>query len=37
MAFGGGDWKTLYFTSRTTLNAVKVKIAGSPVPAVKKS
>jgi len=37
MAFGGDDWKTLYFTSRTTLNAVKVKIAGSPVPAVKKS
>jgi gluconolactonase len=37
MAFGGDDWKTLYFTSRTTLNAVRVKIAGSPVPAVKKS
>jgi gluconolactonase len=37
MAFGGDDLKTLYFTSRTTLNAVKVKIAGCPVPAVKKS
>jgi gluconolactonase len=37
IAFGGDDWKTLYFTSRTTLNAVKLKIAGSPVPAVKKS
>jgi gluconolactonase len=37
MAFGGDDFKTLYFTSRTTLNAVKVKIAGCPVPAVKKS
>jgi gluconolactonase len=36
MAFGGDDFKTLYFTSRTTLNAVKVKIAGCPVPAVKK-
>jgi gluconolactonase len=37
MAFGGDDWKTLYFTTRTTLGAVKVKIPGSPVPAVKKS
>jgi gluconolactonase len=37
IAFGGDDWKTLYFTTRTTLNAVKLKIAGSPVPAVKKS
>jgi gluconolactonase len=37
MAFGGDDWKTLYFTTRTTLGAVKVKIPGSPVPALKKS
>src|SRR6266700_2297079 len=37
IAFGGDDWKTLYFTSRTTLNAVRLKIAGNPVPAVKKS
>jgi gluconolactonase len=37
IAFGGDDWKTLYFTSRTTLNAVRLKIAGCPVPAVKKS
>jgi gluconolactonase len=36
IAFGGDDWKTLYFTSRTTLNAVNVKIAGIPVPVRKK-
>jgi gluconolactonase len=36
IAFGGDDWKTLYFTSRTTLNAVNVKIAGIPVPVQKK-
>jgi gluconolactonase len=32
IAFGGDDWKTLYFTSRNTLGAVNVKIAGIPVP-----
>jgi len=32
IAFGGDDWKTLYFTSRTHLGAVKVKIPGLPVP-----
>jgi gluconolactonase len=32
LAFGGDDWKTLYFTSRTHLGAVNVKIAGIPVP-----
>ena len=31
MAFGGADWKTLYFTSRSTLFSVKVRIAGVPV------
>jgi gluconolactonase len=36
LAFGGDDWKTLYFTSRNHLCAVKVKIAGIPVPAAKK-
>ena len=36
IAFGGDDWKTLYFTSRTTLSAVNVKIAGIPVPVRKK-
>jgi len=32
IAFGGPDWKTLYFTSRTHLGSVNVKIAGVPVP-----
>jgi sugar lactone lactonase YvrE len=36
LAFGGEDWKTLYFTSRTHLGAVKVKIPGLPVPTQKK-
>jgi sugar lactone lactonase YvrE len=35
IAFGGDDWKTLYFTSRSQLGAVRVKVAGIPVP-VKK-
>ena len=33
LAFGGDDWKTLYFTSRTHLGSVNVKISGLPVPA----
>jgi gluconolactonase len=32
IAFGGDDWKTLYFTSREHLGAVTVKIPGVPVP-----
>jgi len=36
IAFGGDDWKTLYFTNWNDLGAVKVKIAGLPVPTVKK-
>ena len=36
IAFGGEDWKTLYFTSRTHLGAVKVQIPGIPVPTPKK-
>jgi gluconolactonase len=36
IAFGGDDWKTLYFTTRSTLNMVNVKIPGVPVPARKK-
>jgi gluconolactonase len=32
IAFGGDDWKTLYFTSRNQLASVKLKIAGLPVP-----
>src|SRR5688572_7902733 len=37
VAFGGDDWKTLYFTTRSTLFSVNLKIAGIPVPAKKSS
>jgi gluconolactonase len=37
VAFGGDDWKTLYFTTRSSLNMVSVKVAGVPVPARKKT
>jgi gluconolactonase len=36
IAFGGDDWKTLYFTSRNQLASVKLKIAGIPVPVAAK-
>jgi gluconolactonase len=36
IAFGGEDWKTLYFTSRNHLGSVNVKISGLPVPAQKR-
>jgi gluconolactonase len=36
IAFGGDDWKTLYFTNRNQLGSVNVKIAGVPVPVAKK-
>jgi gluconolactonase len=36
VAFGGDDWKTLFFTTRSTLFSVGVKIAGIPVPAKKR-
>jgi gluconolactonase len=36
IGFGGDDWKTLYFTTRNTLGAVNLKIAGLPVPMPKK-
>ena len=36
LAFGGDDWKTLYFTSRNHLGSVQVNIPGNPVPSVKK-
>jgi len=32
IGFGDDDWKTLYFTTRSTLGSVKLKIAGTPVP-----
>ena len=35
MAFGGDDWRTLYFTSRNFLGSVNVKIPGLQVPARK--
>jgi len=37
LAFGGDDWKTLFFTTRTTFGSVRVKIAGVPVPAPRRS
>jgi gluconolactonase len=37
IAFGGDDWKTLFFTTGNTLGSVNLKIAGLPVPAPKKS
>jgi hypothetical protein len=36
LAFGGDDWQTLYFTSRSHLGAVNLKVAGIPVPTRKK-
>ena len=36
LAFGGADWKTLYFTNARFLGSVNLKIAGTPVPALKK-
>ena len=36
IAFGGDDWKTLYFTSRSHLGSANVKISGIPVPVAKK-
>lgn len=36
LAFGGDDWKTLYFTSRNHLGAVNLKIPGIPVPVGKR-
>ena len=36
IAFGGPDWKTLYFTTRSALWTVNVKIAGVPVPVAAK-
>ncbi len=32
VAFGDDDWKTLFFTTRQTLNSIPVNIAGQPVP-----
>jgi gluconolactonase len=32
MAWGGEDWKTLYFTTRNTLGRIRLKIPGIQVP-----
>jgi gluconolactonase len=37
IAFGGPDWKTLYFTSRTHLGGVNIRIAGVPVPVPRRA
>ena len=37
LAFGGNDWRTLYFTSRNHLGAISMKIPGIPVPVGKRS
>jgi gluconolactonase len=36
IAFGGDDWKTLYFTSRSSLFSVNLKVAGVSVPVAAK-
>jgi gluconolactonase len=36
LAFGGDDWKTLYFTSRNHLGAVNVNVPGIPVPTPRR-
>ena len=35
LAWGGGDWKTLFITTYHTLYGVRTRIAGVPVPAVE--
>ena len=37
VAFGGDDWKTVYFCTRASLGSFKVKSAGVPVPVAKKA
>jgi gluconolactonase len=37
MAFGGNDWKTLYFTTRTHLGAVNLRNAGIAVPVARRA
>ena len=33
MAWGGDDWRTLFFTTRDSLGSIQLKIPGLPVPA----
>jgi gluconolactonase len=37
VAFGGDDWKTLYFTTRSSLYTINLQTPGVPVPVKKKS
>jgi gluconolactonase len=37
VGFGGDDWKTLFFTTRTSLGSVNIKVAGTPVPVARKA
>jgi gluconolactonase len=37
LAFGGDDWRTLFFTTHSTFGSVKVKSPGVPVPAARRS
>jgi len=37
IAFGGDDWRTLYFTTRSSLFSVNVKIPGVSVPVKKRA
>jgi gluconolactonase len=37
IAFGGNDWKTLFFTTRSTVGSVNLKVPGIPVPVPKKA
>ncbi len=32
LAWGGEDWKTLFFTTRHTLRRIQLRIPGIPVP-----
>jgi gluconolactonase len=36
IAFGGDDWRTLFFTTHDHLSAVNLKVAGVPVPASRR-
>jgi gluconolactonase len=37
LAFGGDDWKTLYFTTRSSLYTINLLSPGVPVPVKKKN
>ena len=36
LAWGGDDWTTMFFTTRTTLGRIQMKITGIPVPCRKR-